>query len=89
MTTSQGKKLRKIKDGVVVSNKMPKTLVVAVVRRLKHPKYGKFISLTKKYHAHDETGMAKLGDLVRIVESRPLSSLKRWRLKEVLNSAKQ
>ena len=63
---------------------MQKTITVAVVRKLKHPKYGKFLKKTEKFHAHDEKGEAAVGDKVRIVETRPISKLKRWKLAEIL-----
>ena len=66
--------------GVVTSNKMDKTITVSVERRLKHPMYGKFVKKTKKFKAHDEQNVCQEGDVVRIVESRPLSRLKRWNL---------
>ena len=75
---------RKEKVGVVTSNKMQKSITVAVERRVKHPKYGKFLTMTSKFHAHDEKNEAKVGDRVSIMETRPLSRLKRWRLVEVL-----
>lgn len=74
--------------GVVTSNKMDKTITVSVERRLKHPMYGKFVKKTKKFKAHDEQNVCQEGDLVRIVESRPLSRLKRWSLVEVVEKAK-
>ena len=70
--------------GVVTSNKMQKTIVVRVRRTTQHPLYERVIRSAKKYYAHDETGDAKVGDTVRIVSTRPLSKLKRWRLKEIL-----
>jgi small subunit ribosomal protein S17 len=76
--------LRKIRVGEVVSNKMDKTIVVAVVRRVPHPRFGKIIKRTKKFYAHDEQNQCAIGDLVRIEETRPLSRLKRWRLLEIL-----
>lgn len=76
--------IRKEIVGVVTSNKMEKSITVSVERRLKHPIYGKFVKKTKKYMAHDEENIAQEGDMVRIVESRPLSSKKRWRLVEVV-----
>ena len=76
--------LRKVRVGEVVSNKMDKTIVVAVVRRVPHPKFGKIIKRTKKFYAHDEQNQCAIGDLVRIEETRPLSRLKRWRLVEIL-----
>ena len=76
--------LRKSRVGVVVSDKMEKTIVVEVTRRVPHPKFKKIIKSSTKFYAHDENGEAKLGDKVRIVEGRPMSKLKRWRLHEVL-----
>jgi small subunit ribosomal protein S17 len=75
---------RKSRVGVVVSDKMDKTIVVGVVRRVPHPKFGKIIKKTTKLYAEDEKNEAKTGDRVRVVECRPLSKLKRWRLVEVL-----
>ncbi|MBK8846747.1 MAG: 30S ribosomal protein S17 [Bacteroidetes bacterium] len=80
--------LRKEKVGVVTSNKMEKTIVVAVERKVKHPKYGKFIKTTNKFKAHDEKNTAGIGDIVRIMETRPLSKTKNWRLVEILEKAK-
>jgi small subunit ribosomal protein S17 len=82
------RKLRKQKSGVVVSTKMDKTISVKVERRLMHPLYGKFVKRSKKFFAHDEENTCKPGDLVRIMETRPLSKMKRWRLVEVLERAK-
>lgn len=76
--------LRKTRVGEVVSNKMDKTIVVAVVRRVPHPKFGKIVKRTKKFYAHDAENRCEVGDLVRIQETRPLSRLKRWQLVEVL-----
>src|SRR3954471_21393221 len=80
--------LRKERIGVVVSNKMDKSIVVAVERKVKHPKYGKFIKMTSKFMAHDEKNECGIGDLVTITETRPLSKSKNWRLKQVLEKAK-
>lgn len=80
--------LRKERVGVVTSDKMDKTVTVLVERRVKHPKYGKFVKLSSKFMAHDEKGEAHVGDTVRIMETRPLSKLKRWRLVEVVERAK-
>ena len=80
--------LRKQKIGVVVSNKMDKTIAVQVERRLMHPIYGKFVKRSKKFFAHDEENTCGLGDKVRIMETRPLSKKKRWRLVEILERAK-
>ena len=79
---------RKIREGLVVSNKMNKTVVIAIVERVRHPKYDKFITRTKKLYAHDEANDAKAGDKVRVEETRPLSKTKRWRVVEVLERAK-
>lgn len=79
---------RKSRVGVVVSAKAQKTLTVAVERRVSHRLYGKQVVRTKKYYAHDEEQQAKEGDVVRIVETRPLSKLKRWRLVEIVERAK-
>lgn len=84
--TSRGS--RKVRVGTVLSDRMNKTVVVGVTRRVAHPLYGKQVVRTKKYYAHDENGEAKQGDVVRIVETRPLSKLKRWRLVEVVEKAK-
>jgi small subunit ribosomal protein S17 len=80
--------LRKERVGKVVSNKMQKSITVAVDRRVKHPIYGKFVHKTTKFMAHDEKNEAGIGDTVRISETRPLSKLKRWRLVEVIEKAK-
>ena len=82
------RKLRKTKMGSVTSDKMDKTITVAVERKVKHPLYGKFVKKTTKVHAHDETNEAKPGDVVRIMETRPLSKTKRWRLVEIIEKAK-
>ncbi|MCH9030958.1 MAG: 30S ribosomal protein S17 [candidate division Zixibacteria bacterium] len=79
---------RKTREGIVVSDKMSKTIVVKLERRFKHPLYGKIVSATSKLYAHDEEGKAGVGDKVKVVETRPLSKLKRWRLTEVLEKAK-
>ena len=80
--------LRKERIGVVVSNKMEKSIVVSETRRVKHPLYGKFVLKTKKYHAHDETNDCNIGDTVKISETRPLSKTKCWRLVEIIERAK-
>jgi small subunit ribosomal protein S17 len=77
----------KSRVGVVLSNKMQKTVVVQVERRMKHGKYGKFMTQKKKYKAHDETNACKPGDKVRISETRPMSREKRWRVAEILEKA--
>ncbi len=79
---------RKVREGTVVSNKMDKTAVVAVVDRVRHAKYNKFVLRTKKLYAHDETNDVNIGDKVRVMETRPLSKNKRWRVVEVLERAK-
>jgi len=79
---------RKVREGLVVSNAMDKTAVVAVVDRVRHAKYNKFVLRTKKLHAHDETNDVNVGDKVRVMETRPLSKTKRWRVVEVLERAK-
>jgi len=80
--------LRKQKIGVVVSTKMDKTISVLVERRLMHPLYGKFVKRSKKFLAHDEENTCNIGDKVRIMETRPLSKRKRWRLVEIIERAK-
>jgi len=80
--------LRKERIGVVTSNKMDKSIVVSVERKVKHPKYGKFIKMTSKFMAHDEKNECGIGDKVLIAETRPLSKNKRWRLKQVIEKAK-
>jgi small subunit ribosomal protein S17 len=79
---------RKTRVGTVVSDKMDKTVVVVVERRYAHPLYGKQVTRTKKYHAHDENNEFHVGDTVRIMETRPLSKLKRWRVVEAIERAK-
>lgn len=81
--TTEVKKLKKTLNGTVVSDKNKKTIVVKVTRRFKDPVYSKFVSSSKKYHAHDESAKAKVGDMVTIVESRPYSKLKKWELFKV------
>ena len=76
--------LRKTRVGTVISDKMDKTIVVKHIARVPHPKFNKIVKRSKKYYVHDENGEAKIGDRVRIVETRPLSKLKRWSLEEVL-----
>ncbi len=80
--------LRKTRTGIVTSDKMDKTITVAVERKVKHPIYGKFVKKTTKFHAHDEKGECTIGDIVKIMETRPLSKTKRWRLVEVVEKAK-
>lgn len=88
MTTENTRGRRKVRIGTVVSDKMNKTVVVAVERRVSHPLYSKQVVRTKKYHAHDEENSARVGDVVRIMETRPLSKTKRWRVLEVVERAK-
>jgi len=80
--------LRKTRVGIVTSNKMTKTITVAVERKVKHPMYGKFVKKTTKFHVHDEKQECTIGDVVKIMETRPLSKTKRWRLVEVIEKAK-
>lgn len=82
------RKLRKQRTGVVVSTKMDKTIVVAAKFKEKHPIYGKFVNKTKKFHVHDEKNECQVGDTVHIMETRPLSKTKRWRLVEIIEKAK-
>jgi len=86
MSTERG--LRKIRTGKVTSNKMDKTITVEVVRRIQHPVYGKFIKKSMKLKAHDESNSCNEGDIVKIMETRPLSKTKRWRLVEVIEKVK-
>jgi small subunit ribosomal protein S17 len=86
--TPEIRNLRKTRIGVVTSNKMTKTITVAVERKVKHPIYGKFVKKTTKFHAHDEKQEASIGDIVRIMETRPLSKTKRWRLVEIVEKVK-
>jgi small subunit ribosomal protein S17 len=79
---------RKVREGVVVSSGMDKTVVVAVIERVRHPRYNKFVNRTKKLYVHDATNDANAGDRVRVMETRPLSKTKRWRIMEVLERAK-
>ena len=79
---------RKVREGTVVSNKMDKTAVVAVVSRVPHAKYNKMVLRTTKLHAHDETNDVNIGDKVRVMETRPMSKNKRWRITDVLERAK-
>jgi small subunit ribosomal protein S17 len=79
---------RKVREGVVVSDAMQSTVVVAVVERVRHPRYGKTVQRTKKLYVHDAEDSAKVGDRVRVQETRPLSKLKRWRLTEVVERAR-
>ena len=87
-TDSTSRGARKVREGTVISNKMEKTAVVAVIERIRHPKYGKFMLRTKKLYAHDEANDVNIGDKVRVMETRPLSKSKRWRVVEILERAK-
>ena len=88
VTNKAERNLRKTRTGVVRSNKMDKTITVTVERRVKHPIYGKFVKKTTSFHAHDEKNECTVGDIVKIMETRPLSKTKRWRLVEVVEKAK-
>ena len=79
---------RKVREGLVVSDAMDATVVVAVIERVRHPRYGKTVQRTKKLYVHDQENTAKVGDRVRVIETRPLSKLKRWRLADVLERAR-
>ena len=79
---------RKVREGVVVSDRMDATVVVAVVERVRHPRYGKTVQRTTRLYAHDEANTAKMGDRVRVMETRPMSKLKRWRVTDVLERAR-
>ena len=87
-TTEERANARKVREGLVVSDAMDATVVVAVVERVRHPRYGKTVQRTKKVYVHDADNSAKVGDRVRVIETRPLSKLKRWRLSEVLERAR-
>ena len=84
----QTRKLRKVRVGKVVSYKMDKTVVVAIVDNVRHPKYGKIIKRTVKIHVHDENNECGIGDTVSVMETRPLSKTKRWRLVQIIEKAK-
>jgi small subunit ribosomal protein S17 len=88
MSLMETRKLRKERTGVVYSNKMDKTITVAVKWKEKHPIYGKFVNKTKRFHAHDEKNECSIGDTVKIMETRPLSKTKRWRLVQIIERAK-
>ncbi len=87
-TAMEPRNLRKTRIGVVTSNKMTKTITVTVERKVKHPIYGKFVKKTTSFHVHDEKNEASIGDVVRIMETRPLSKTKRWRLVEIIEKVK-
>ena len=88
-TDEQLRNMRKAKRGTVVSNKMQKTVVVKVERKYRHPEYEKVVVRDKKYYAHDESGSLQVGDVVDIMETRPVSKLKRWRVVSVFEKAQQ
>jgi small subunit ribosomal protein S17 len=85
---AEGRGYRKVREGYVVSDKMDKTVVVAVEDRVKHPKYGKILRRTKRYKAHDAENACGVGDRVLLIETRPMSATKRWRVAEILERAK-
>ena len=87
-TETLDRNLRKVRIGVVSSNKMDKTITVKVERKVKHPIYGKFVKKTTGFHAHDEKNECSIGDIVKIMEARPMSKTKRWRLVEVVEKVK-
>lgn len=90
MSTAEAKKgSKRVLSGAVVSDKMDKTIVVRVVRSFRHPLYKKVVKTSKKYYAHDEKNQAKTGDVVKIIESRPMSHLKRWQFVEVVEKGKE
>jgi small subunit ribosomal protein S17 len=86
--TSTTRAARKVREGIVTSNAMDKTVVVTVTERVRHARYNKFVMRTKKLHAHDEANDAGVGDKVRVMETRPLSKNKRWRLVEIVERAR-
>jgi len=88
MNNTMERNLRKSRTGVVTSNKMNKTITVAIERKIMHPLYGKYLKKTRKLMAHDEKQEASIGDTVRIMETRPISKSKRWRLVEILEKVK-
>jgi small subunit ribosomal protein S17 len=79
---------RKVREGIVVSDKMEQSIVVAVSERVRHPRFGKTVQRTKRLYAHDQANEARVGDLVRVTETRPRSKLKRWRLTEIVERAR-
>ncbi|MCB1070618.1 MAG: 30S ribosomal protein S17 [Verrucomicrobia bacterium] len=87
MTAGSERGVRKVRTGTVTSDKGRKTIVVEVTRRFRHPLYGKVVTSKRKFHAHDEENTAKIGDVVRIMETRPISKLKHWRLLDVVRVA--
>lgn len=87
-TEQKARGRRKVREGIVISNAMDKTAVVAVVERVRHPRYVKTVQRTKRLYAHDESNDVKVGDRVRLAETRPMSKLKRWRVEQVLERAR-
>ena len=85
---TESRNARKVREGVVISDKMTQTRVVAVTERVRHPKYSKFVLQTKKLYVHDENNDANVGDKVRVMETRPLSKTKRWRVVEIIERAR-
>lgn len=88
MAETEKRNKRKVRQGIVVSAKMDKGIVVRIDRTMKHPLYGKIVKISSKLYAHDETNNAKSGDVVRVMETRPLSKLKRWRMLDIVERAK-
>ena len=88
LAAPEGRGRRKVREGIVISNSMDKTAVVAVVERVRHARYAKTVQRTKRFYAHDESNDVRVGDRVRLVETRPLSKLKRWRVEQVLERAR-
>ncbi|MDY2787839.1 MAG: 30S ribosomal protein S17 [Atopobium sp.] len=88
MSDIESRNSRKLRTGVVTSISGEKTVTIQIVDRKRHPKYGKMMTITKKLHCHDENGVAGLGDTIRVMETRPLSKTKRWRVVEVVEKAK-
>jgi small subunit ribosomal protein S17 len=86
--TAERPNRRKIREGLVVSTSMDKTAIIAIVERVRHPRYAKTVQRTKRLYAHDEANEARVGDRVRLAETRPLSKLKRWRLVEIVERAR-
>ena len=87
-TETAARNARKVREGVVISDKMNQTRIVAVTERVRHAKYSKFVMRTKKLYVHDETNDANVGDKVRVMETRPLSKTKRWRVVEIIERAR-
>jgi small subunit ribosomal protein S17 len=88
MTADAARGRRKVRDGIVVSTAMQSTAVVEIVERVRHPRYDRTVQRTKRLYAHDAAGEARVGDVVRLVETRPLSKLKRWRVAEIVERAR-